>query len=219
MLSVKDLDPKKLHLSADTSELLSQLPLDKVVLDIRWGTFPSTDIVRIIDPCEGFHYLRMEPVVEQLGKEMYQEMERLDMFRHDLDALMPSARVVALLNMIRQGKPGKRFFYEESQFLKRLIRKLDNKAYENWQGFSDSTIEEFLDRIREELTEIEYQVVISSFGLDGNPCATLCELTNRFMWQTESAPRYQIQKATRKLSRILGQLELIAKLPTKNRNT
>ena len=212
MNSVKNLSIDMLRLSDGSRKLLENLPLDEVVLLVRHENFPPRYGQVSIDyrhKIKGYDRdPRVKRAFEKLGAEMKQELSRLDMYRDDLnsDRFRMSANITALYDVVSS------LYYDSAKYPIRLIRRLNNDQYENWQGYSDDTIEKVRELLKQNLTSTEYEVICMRFGLVDGRCCDWQEIAQRFGWISKSVPYYHEKNAVAKLYGVLDEFEALTKL-------
>ncbi|MBR6532592.1 hypothetical protein IKT64_02375 [Candidatus Saccharibacteria bacterium] len=217
MNSAENLTIGMLNLSEESKKLYDrlQLPLDEVVLQVRRGS-----MIYCAKSCN--HSLRHEftsnpnkrVAMRQLSSEIYSELERLGMIRvFSPEQFQLSANVLALRQMVAEkSSRGRSWYYDSGEYIPRLIRKLDAKQYEEWQGYDDNTIEAVRELLKKNLSETEYGVICMRFGLVDGVCRNWEENAEKFGWKSKGGPAYHERNAICKLHRSIDELRVITKI-------
>ena len=215
MLSAKDLTLDMLSIDAGYRTILEKLPLEKVVLEIRQEIFPCKNFVKIISP-KSYHYDdETREVLWQLGMVLKEEFKRLGLFRQDLSPLTITANIFAIIQLAEDNvKRWPRYYFKSSKFMIRLIRRLDNNAYETWNGLDDDTIEQIRLLLKNNIPDPEHQLIKMRFGLDDGICVDRQTTVDYFGWNSGSSARFHERKLKSLLGNILTDLKTLAKLPS-----
>lgn len=215
MLSAKDLTLDMLSIDAEYRTILEKLPLEKVVLEVRQEIFPCKNFVKIISP-KSYHYdNETREVLWQLGMVLKEEFKRLGLFRQDLSPLTITANIFAIIQLAEDNvKRWPRYYFESSKFMIRLIRQLDNNAYETWNGLDDDTIEQIKSLLKNNIPEPEHKLIKMRFGLDDGICVDRQTTVDYFGWNSESSARFHERRLKSLLGNILTDLKALAKLPS-----
>lgn len=232
MNSVDNLTIEMLDLSDDNKLLIEvlHLPLDEIALTVRHGysLFSRFSIKQAIR-----HEFRENPskredlkrlytrisldsrrIAELLSLEIYLELDRLGMIREfNQEQFQLSANIIALRHMLLNGAGGAPLCYHQSdKYLFELIRSLDNKSYETWQGYSEDTIEEIRKFLKKYLSDTEYEVIRMGFGLDDGICKDWQTIAKHFGWKSNGAITYHERKAAQRLSPIINEFKELTKI-------
>ena len=216
MFSVKNLTIDMLNLSSEDQKIIKKLSLDRVVLEVRQGVFPTYEDITAISPLKYCYDSETKEALDTLDKVMWDELLRLDMIRpnSDLECLRISANIIALIQMVEERfKRWTRYYFYSDRYILRLIQRLDNETYETWRGFDAKTVEKFLNLLEVSLTKMGYEMAVLRFGLKDGVCVDREMLMEYFGWQSDTSVRYQEKKISKTLYPILDDLKALAKLP------
>ncbi len=223
MRSVKNLCLEELQLSEYSKKLFLRLslPLEDVVMLVRTGDFPPYhDLDKVIKYKKRLRYLDILHLeireINQLAYEVKLGLERLGAIRHDFyesERFRISASIFALQEAIEERFTETSYHYfDHEDYIPRLIRKLDNEAYEKWMGFSDDTIEQILKLLEGNLPEIDFAIICMKFGLGSDSqYKTVNKIAAEFGW-TEGTVRYHIRKSIRGLYNVVDMLDVLTKI-------
>lgn len=208
------------NLSEKSRELFDSLPADEVVMLVRHNDFPPYhDAKKAIEYRRKFN-LRHEPKnrdsLRQLGLEMNSELKRLGMIRTDFyDSIRfkLSANIIALRQMVAEkSRRGLSYYYDSKEYINRLVRRLNNEQYDNWQGYDDDTITKVKELLKKSLTDTEYGVICMRFGLEDGRCCDWEEIAQRFGWTSKGGPAYHEKNAVKKMYAMLDEFKELTKL-------
>ncbi len=230
MKKVKDLSLDKLQLSSYDESLFRRLSMsfEDVVMLVRVGDFPpfyNTDKMveyRTNVQRAGLHHYETREM-NRLAYDVWKSLERLGAIRHDFydsERFRKSANIVALQEAIEElhgvteeqlAKP-LHYYLCSDEYVVRLIRKLNNETYEEWEGFSDESIKQILALIEGSLSETDFAIICMKFGLDlDTRCKSLDEIATEFGWTT-NAVRYHLRRSIFRLYYVLDILKFLTKI-------
>lgn len=221
MLSVKDLDINMLDLEPEEKVVLMYMPLEKAVEDIRTSNYYDFRVRAMVFSVFPKSTNRF---ISNLRKKLYHEMQRLDMFRHDFydsERFTVTANIMALLEMVTTSYSGSypAHYYYFADYIPRLITKLDNDSYENWDGFSDGELDKIITFFKLTLSSEELMVLSLRFGLTDGRCLPHQEIASRlsFVSTPEKSRKIQ-QNAIKKLIENKDEFVLWCKLSMDTRD-
>lgn len=206
-----------LNLSEDCMAIVNANPLDKIVLSIRAGWFPTN--IQITNACRsarraGTRFYRGSYHTRKAWHdEATAELERLGLIRHDTEKLQLTANIVEVYRMAKSTRWGKPSVDPDTEgYIPKLINKMGNYAYENWDGFDDETIKAIKAFLKRTLSDKDYQVIVLRFGLEDGKCVERAEVAKLYGW-TDSGVRYHERSAAEKLYNVIDELEALIKIP------
>lgn len=218
-MKAEELRIDMLNLSDDCMTVVEATPLDKVVLSIRAGRFPTNIQLKNARKSarragKEFDWAPHYRKRRAWHDEATAELERLGLIRHDTEKLQLTANIVAICWMARdpQHKWSPCVYFDAQDYIPRLISKMGNRAYENWDGFDDETIKAIKALLKRTLSDKDYQVIVLRFGLEDGECVERAEVAKQYGW-TDSGVRYHERSAADKLYNVIDELKALTKIP------
>lgn len=237
MNSVDNLTIEMLNLSDDNRQLIEELhlPLDEVVLIVRHNNINGHgNSLRSLMDRAIRHEIRKNPskrdtlkrlsfqiraypqkTLVPLFSEIHSGLDHLGMIREfSPEQFQLSANILALRSMMLEGASCAPSRYHQSNdgYLKRLIRKLNNKNYETWQGYNEDTVEKVRTFLKENLSDTEYGVICMGFGLIDGDCKDWQAIAEHFGWKSKGAITYHERNAARRLHPVISEFKELTKI-------